>query len=111
MYSFSKAILNKMTQLVHQETGSICRMISVCPGNFISPMTTEGDYYMISCRCEQENHSLSINFYKFSLFIVVEEKATAVAPKFAAEQILNIAGDWNNFQGGKFYRHGKEISF
>jgi NAD(P)-dependent dehydrogenase (short-subunit alcohol dehydrogenase family) len=45
IYSLSKALVNSYTKLLQQEYQSIksrIRVISICPGNFESPMTTPG---------------------------------------------------------------------
>jgi NAD(P)-dependent dehydrogenase (short-subunit alcohol dehydrogenase family) len=84
MYSLSKALLNKYTQLLHEDcrrtdTGRNIQIIACCPGNVASPMSTQ------------------------------EELRTAVPARHAAERILRLATDFEAFPGGKFYRDGQEI--
>lgn len=85
MYSLSKAILNKSTQLLHEEhgcaTGSNIRILACCPGNVASPMSTE------------------------------EELKDTVTAEYAADHILKYATEPGNYPGGRFYRHGKEINW
>lgn len=83
MYSVSKAILNKSTQLLHKEHGSErdsnIRILSCCPGNVASPMSTE------------------------------DELNDTVTAEYAAEQIFKYATEPEKYPGGRFYRDGKEI--
>jgi NAD(P)-dependent dehydrogenase (short-subunit alcohol dehydrogenase family) len=84
MYSVSKALLNVLTRVIHKESPAGChlRVVSVCPGNVISPMSTE------------------------------EEKLTAIPAEDAAADILAVAlGSTEEFPGGRFYRFREPISW
>ena len=80
-YSLSKALLNTATRLLHQEYSPHVRAIAVCPGNFISPMSTE------------------------------EEMLDARSALSVAESVLEMAFDSDRFRSGKFYRFGTEIDW
>ena len=82
-YSLSKALLNSLTQCLDSESPEWCKVVSVCPGNFKSSMST------------------------------IEEENTFDDPINAANKVLMIALDNSNnkYKGGKFYRHGEEISY
>lgn len=80
-YSLSKALLNSSTKLLHNEAAASCRTVSVCPGNFASAMSTP------------------------------EELLTAWTPDQAAASVFDVAMAAAQYPGGKFYRHGREISW
>lgn len=85
MYSLSKAILNKSTQLLHKEnggtTGCNVRILACCPGNVASPMSAE------------------------------EELEDTVTAEYAADHIFKYATEPEKYPGGRFYRHGEEIAW
>ena len=81
MYSVSKAILNVGTQILQKEIDQTYdlsnrfKIISVCPGNFISPMSTS------------------------------EELKSAAPIETVAQNIIRLTDlPWDNISGGKFYR-------
>jgi NAD(P)-dependent dehydrogenase (short-subunit alcohol dehydrogenase family) len=89
-YSLSKALLNVYTRIAHERLSAAAgsgsglglrsRVISVCPGNFHSPMSRP------------------------------EEAEDAIHVDEAAAHLLEVAlGDPERFPGGKFYRFGEEI--
>ena len=80
-YSLSKALLNKGTRLLHNLYFPKARIVSICPGNFISPMSTE------------------------------EEIPSARSAYSAAESVLEIALDSARFPSGHFYRNGNIIDW
>jgi NAD(P)-dependent dehydrogenase (short-subunit alcohol dehydrogenase family) len=80
-YSLSKAILNTATRILHDTYASNnLRIISICPGNFISRMTTE------------------------------LEAIDAVDASEAARVVLETIFDSENCPSGGFYRHKASIS-
>ena len=85
MYSLSKSLLNVYTRIAHQErsnslSSSYDRILSVCPGNVKSPMTTE------------------------------EEMEDLISSDIAASALWKLATDNDgNFPGGLFYRNGQVI--
>ena len=93
MYSLSKALLNAGTRALHNHVerpssnmalSPSRKVISVCPGNFASPMSTE------------------------------EEREGASSPEEAAAEVLRLAwvacqGGGQGPRSGCFYRHGKAI--
>ncbi len=95
MYSLSKCLLHKATQLIHKEleldmTAENAKIFTCCPGNIMSPMTSE------------------------------EEKSDLISPSTAADWIIEgmelfNVNPVNKYEsaivGGKFYRFGKEIPF
>jgi len=89
MYSLSKLLLNKATILLNDE---LCkqnlldhmRVVACCPGNFVSPMSTEEEL-------QDSEHVLDV--------------------MTAANFIYNIALDFETFPSGNFYRFGKRISW
>ena len=93
-YTLSKALLNAATKALHyqensvfEEKASLVRVVSICPANFLSKMTTKEEL----AAAEGEEESL----------ISVEE---------AAENVVNVVcGDWAIYPGGKFYRNRKLI--
>lgn len=95
-YSLSKALLNRGTILLHdfcqskandsfysddKLTGSSERVISICPGNFKSSMTS------------------------------VDEMNSLIDPTLCAEDVLTVALNSNDYMSGKFYRHCKVIDW
>jgi NAD(P)-dependent dehydrogenase (short-subunit alcohol dehydrogenase family) len=80
-YSLSKALLNKYTQIMDRESPKWCKVLSICPGNFESSMST------------------------------TEEENTFKDPMVTAEAILKVALNAKKYQGGKFYRYGEEIEY
>ena len=48
-YSISKALLNAFTRVYNAETAPKIRVVSVCPGNFASPMSTAGQLLDSAC--------------------------------------------------------------
>lgn len=82
MYSLSKMMLNKAVQLLHEM--ALLRVLACCPGNFLSSMTVEGEM-------EDEEH--------------------AVPVEVAAKYVLEVAMECDAYDGGKFYRFGKEINW
>lgn len=89
-YSLSKALLNVYTRVAQErlpallglesELESESRVVSVCPGNFRSPMTRP------------------------------EEEEDAMCVDEAAAHLLEVAlGGADRFPGGRFYRFGQEI--
>ena len=90
MYSLSKSLLNVYTRITHQErlnsllssssTSTYDRILSVCPGNFQSPMTTD------------------------------EELDDLISSDIVASTLWKVATDNSgNFPGGLFYRNGQVI--
>lgn len=88
-YSLSKAVLNRITQLLsgqrHASPASV-RVVSVCPGNFLSPLTTEDE-----------------RLQRFDPVRTVEE---------AASDVLSVIyNDKNRYVSGGFFRYGDAIRF
>ena len=81
MYSLSKALLNVYTRVAHQERlNSYDRILSVCPGNFHSPMTTP------------------------------EEMEDLISSDMVASSLWNLATDHRGmFPSGLFYRNTQII--
>ena len=81
MYSLSKALLNVYTRIAHQERwNSYDRILSVCPGNFHSPMTTE------------------------------EERENLLSTDMVASTLWTLATDRSDkFPSGLFYRNAQII--
>lgn len=84
-YSLSKALLNRATQLMHEECQQMIkdrgyvddvRVVSVCPGNFASSMSTAEELMSEDLRSVSE----------------------------AAKDVLAVALDFDGFPGGRFYR-------
>lgn len=74
--------MNSLTQCLDKESPEWCKVVSICPGNFQSSMST------------------------------IEEENTSDNPINAANAVLKVALDNNHqYKGGKFYRHGEEISY
>ena len=82
MYSFSKSFLNLAIRLLQINCPKNIRIIAVCPGNFISPITSSNDDF-----------------------------EDVISADVAAQDILQIAFDWNRFNGKHFYRNCKIISW
>jgi NAD(P)-dependent dehydrogenase (short-subunit alcohol dehydrogenase family) len=90
MYSLSKRLLNKATELFHHQYGDeSVKFIACCPGNVLSPMTTE------------------------------DEKDTVNDGNVAADYIIDSIGVFAKglersiypYQSGKFYRFAREIQW
>eukprot|EP01039_Chlorochromonas_danica_P003968 gene3968-4342_t len=81
MYSLSKALLNHLTRLLHEQAPGNCRIIACCPGNFESVMTTE------------------------------EERLTAQPVEEAAANLLRLMRDRHRYPGGLWYRYGEKIDW
>lgn len=74
-------MLNSYTQILDRESPEWCKVVSICPGNFESSMST------------------------------TDEENTFKDPLVAAEGILKVSLNANKYQGGKFYRYGEEIEY
>ena len=95
MYSLSKLLMNKSMLLLQQEVGNInekvgknkkhgdMRCISVCPGNFLSSMSTKEEL----------------------------EEEQAVSVEIAADYVSRLVLDFNEYPGGAFYRFGRQIEW
>lgn len=84
MYSVSKAFLNVGTKLLQSayEKNKRSRVIAVCPGNFLSPMST------------------------------AEETLDAICVGQAASSIISLVDKpWNSVLKGGFYRYQEPISW
>lgn len=83
MYSLTKAILNCLTRIVHDQHNHHpnFRIIACCPGNFISPMTSHDELQSIRS---------------------VED---------VVKDITQIIEKKDDFPGGRFYRFGQQIDW
>lgn len=66
---------------MNKESPQWCKVMSICPGNFESIMSTN------------------------------DEENTFNNPMIAAEAVLKVALNAKGYQGGKFYRYGDEINY
>ncbi len=93
MYSLSKAFLNKATKLIHHDLeirgeSQQRRIVAVCPGNFLSVMTSE----------DELTDSEQVAF-----MLPVEE---------AVERMFPVILNYNKkYPGGYFYRYGERIDW
>ena len=92
-YSLSKAFLNKATSLLQRAVDTTIvseipiRIVAVCPGNFLSPMTTSDE-------------------------LSPEQTDFMLTPDQAVEYFLPVIEDSHGkFRGGYFYRYGQLIPF
>lgn len=89
MYSLSKCILNAYSRYFHLEcirdasacASMQCRSLSICPGNFQSPMSTADE--------------------------LLSQKEIAMVSR----NIVDIAVNYHDYAGGRFYRDKVEIPF
>jgi NAD(P)-dependent dehydrogenase (short-subunit alcohol dehydrogenase family) len=89
-YSLSKALLNRGICLLQKEFDydHRHRFLAVCPGNFLSPMTTS--YDLVSSEEAKD------------------EASTILSASDAARHVVDLAFD-PLIKGGRFYRFGKVI--
>ena len=88
-YSLSKAVLNRFTQLLSEQRHALpvaVRVVSVCPGNFLSPLTTDEE-----------------RLQRFDSVRTVHEAASDV--------VSAIQNDQNRYISGGFFRYGRAIRF
>eukprot|EP01038_Epipyxis_sp_PR26KG_P011911 gene11911-15936_t len=85
IYSLSKALLNKGMSLLHNNLdNNNIRFVSICPGNFKSPISSMEE---------------------------LADYESMVDVKDAAKDILDIAFNYDKYPGGLFYRNGQVINF
>jgi NAD(P)-dependent dehydrogenase (short-subunit alcohol dehydrogenase family) len=94
MYSLSKRMLNKATQLLHREfvdeyDSQRIRIMACCPGNFVSPLSS----------VEEQRTANPVESVAMKLIEGIDQA------------LLDNSSRQPLFASGKFYRHGKEISF
>lgn len=79
MYSVSKAFFNRASRLLNKESPDNCRVLTVCPGNFQSQMTS------------------------------TEDTDDIMSAADAANGVIEMALNWTKFDGDSFLRRGQSI--
>lgn len=104
MYSLSKALLNKATEVLHHyysdlRTQTPYRIVSICPGNFLSSMTRTKEEIEEST----SNDALPIETVAGYILNAIDQDLYRVP---GIDEKISIGP----YTSGKFYRYGKEIS-
>ena len=100
-YSLSKCLLHRATALFHNE---VCeqhnhiRVICICPGNFVSPMTTTEELSDLTSSFVDCDTAAS-----YVLSAIDNQMFTTVSDHRPSSSMC--------LESGKFYRFGKEISW